>query len=202
VKFGGMFPDTEEVTENDFEKTIENNLKNPSLSTLFIVEDISPHTLAVLGHHWSPDPQFFLDYLDVARPTESTPNRSKIGSKPLVPIPWFRFGDVENHLPSLRSMQDSSSYVRIRFIGPREYKPVASSPKVKHESITERLDAPTNPGNVARVGGGHIPIHVEGQRLWEISMNRYSASAWFDAGTNWTKGTAAALFLSLLLTCL
>jgi hypothetical protein len=195
VHYSNASPEIKPLREDE----LETYLKDDPASTLFIVEDISRDTLALLGHHCKPDPQFFLDYLDVVKPTASTPKCSKVGSDHLTPLSWFRLGDIENHLPSLQSIQDNSNHITVRFVGPREYIPNKNATK-KLKNINERIDSPDKPGNVLRLAGGHIPIHFKGQQLWEAAMNRTSTAAWFDSGTNWRKGRNASLVLRLYLT--
>lgn len=196
VKFQDQKPPCiTQVEENELEAQL---LKDAG-QELYLVENISPKALWLLGGYCEVDPQFFLDYLDMVLPTPSTPKRSKEDYQITEPLPWYRLGDVENHLPPLRSVQKSQRHVHIRFIGPREYYPSDPNAQSRPLAIDPRLDTSSCRNNVRRIAGGYQPIHVEDQKLWPVAMTRHSAAAWFDNGVQWRKGNLVLPWLNSLL---
>lgn len=182
---------TTQIKETDLDKQLQKGADQE----LYIVEDLSPATLTILGGHCNVDAEFFLDYLDTTLRSPSTPPGSRDTRYGTVTLPWYRLGDIENHLPALRSIQKTSKHMQIRFIGPREYHPDDTASPSRTVKVIERLDSMVAQTNVERIAGGHNPMHVKNQILWPIAMNRHSAAVWFDAGTNWRKGESYVLSL-------
>lgn len=143
------------VSENKLGGILDENEE----SQLFIVQDLSPHALKIFGGHWNVDPQFFLDYLYVVT-REAASDRRQI-----IPTPWYRLGDIENHLPLLRSTDADMEHVTIRCIGPREYRPL--NPKSPTPRVPDRFEPDLQSTYVERLGGGHNPIHAHSSSIWE-----------------------------------
>ncbi|KAF2270922.1 hypothetical protein CC78DRAFT_6162 [Lojkania enalia] len=177
-------PNPINIPEDDLEKHIQKNNDHG----IYIVENLSPSVLCLFGGYCNVDPEFFIDYLDMVLPSASTPKRSKEESLVTEPLPWYRMGDIENHLPPLRSTQQTMEHIHFRFIGPREYHPSKLELRLVPIKIGERLEIAASTTNIRRIAGGYHSIHVEDQRLWPIAMTRHSAAAWFDRGNQWTKG--------------
>ncbi|KAF2007283.1 hypothetical protein P154DRAFT_569168 [Amniculicola lignicola CBS 123094] len=170
------------------ERALETELEKDIDRQLYIVENGSSTTMKLLGAYCNVDPQLFVDYLDMVQPTISTPKRSNIDLQKLEPLPWYRLGDVENHLPPLRSAQQVSNHVHIRFIGPREYWPENGHVSSQPVQLPERLESDGQQNNPGRIAGAYHPIHAEEQKLWPVAMARHSAGAWFNNGAEWRKG--------------
>jgi hypothetical protein len=89
---------------------------------LYIIENINPTVLTLLGDHLHVDPQFYLDYLDAIMKTQYNHTKAHPTriTESIEPRPWFRLGYVEDHLPLLHSVKTQTNHVTFRFIGPRE----------------------------------------------------------------------------------
>ena len=173
-----------QIKEADLDKQLQKGVDQE----LYIVEDLSPAILTILGGHCNVDAEYFLDYLDTISRSPSALPESRVTRCGTVTLPWYRIGDIENHLPALRSIRKISRHVQIRFIGPREYHPDDTASPSRTVKVIERLDSTAVHTNVERIAGGHTPIHVKNQILWPVAMRRHSAAIWFDAGTKWRKG--------------
>ena len=171
---------------------------------LFIVQDISPQTLVLFEDYWNVDPEFFLDYLDL-----STRAPTK-GKRTVKPTPWYRLGDIEDHLPPLSSTNADIEHIIIRYIGPRELSdPNGNLPQ---PPVPDRLKSNLRNTYIERVGGGHNPTSAESNtfsntllkwisgypiqsqsetpELHPIALIRHSAAAWFgkESDGQWNKG--------------
>lgn len=180
------------VQENALREVLEKRTENQ----IFIVENLTPNVLALLGGYCKvKDPQFFLDYLDITSEKysgEPKEPRYNIVKKPDNPInstkPWYNIRNIEDHLPSLYSVQNQSNYVVFHFIGPREYRPEDDdAPPTK---ISERLEPDGSKTRAHRVAGGYNPIQKEGSKHHPVAMTRNYAAVWFDEkpGGGWFKG--------------
>ncbi|CAM1504610.1 Fc.00g022010.m01.CDS01 [Cosmosporella sp. VM-42] len=161
-----------------------------SARQLFIIENISPRVVRILGGHLEVDPAFFLDYLD-AIPAEFDITKEVECARPtLVPIPWYRFQKAEGHLPILNSVKSDLDHITLRFVGPREYD------KPNNREAQERMNADLQKMNVERIAGLHVPIARQtgagGCQLNNIAMTRHCAALWFKEPKDpnhpeWTK---------------
>jgi len=209
IKFRNGSVPSKESDINELE--LENQLKHrndPNDHQLFIVENITPNVVALIGHYCKVDPQFFLDYLDAVLLSEFNPIHSLHNSRVMETLPWarlgkiwehvklfetklpqnshrqieslswYRLGNIEEHLPALRSVQRDMNHIHIRYIGPREYQP--TDPITSPTELPDHIEPEQDKSNVERVAGGHIPIPLEGQRFYPAAMTRHSAAAWFD----------------------
>lgn len=155
---------------------------------LFIVENISPTVMVQLGGYCNVDPQFFLDHLDASlgdiSATTLVPN-----AKELQPIPWYRFRNIGEHLPHLRSMQSKLDHVHLRFIGSREYhQPQTGATKAE---LPDRIIQNSDRSNIERIAGGYNPISRNNERFEPLALARHGATAWFGGHGEqgeWYKG--------------
>ncbi|KAF2685898.1 hypothetical protein K458DRAFT_387852 [Lentithecium fluviatile CBS 122367] len=164
---------------------------------LYIIENVSPQAAKLLGGYLDINPQLFADYPDMVPESESNPSTMKCpkrgtGNKNPVPSPLCRWGDIDYHLPPLRSVEHSKNHVPPRFIGPREYRsPEGSQPRLA--TLEDRLMVDSSRANVERVAGGHNPVQLENRTVWPVAMTRHSVAAWFNKGESgspgdWLKG--------------
>jgi len=197
----GMSPEPKPLTEEELKEELEVTNSKPRL---FIVQDISPQTLVLFEDYWNVDPEFFLDYLDL-----STRAPTK-GKRTVKPTPWYRLGDIEDHLPPLSSTNADIEHIIIRYIGPRELSdPNGNLPQ---SPVPDRLKSNLRNTYIERVGGGHNPISAESNtffntllkwisgypiqsqseapELHPIALIRHSAAAWFgkESDGQWNKG--------------
>jgi len=167
--------DFQSINESELEKELEKDVNYQ----LFIVENISPTVLKLLGYFCDVDPQFFLDYLDASL---------EPGTQELKPLPWYRLESIEEHLPVLRSVQPQATHIHMPFIGAREYHPV--DPKAALLKLPERLVS-EGQRNVARVAGSHNPIPCDDKHFYPAALTRHCATVWFDhhaSSNGWRKG--------------
>lgn len=166
------------INESELKKELERGLDHE----LFIVENITPKVLTLLGGHYRVDPQFFLDYLDAVLPPR--PN-----AKETDPLPWYRLGNIEEHLPVLRSVQSKMDHIHLRFIGSREYQP--EDAKESPIKLPDRIEPDLSKSSVERIAGGYNPIPRDDKSFYPIAMTRHCAAAWFDGEGSqhgWRKG--------------
>ena len=165
-------PTFQSMKESELEEELEKDVNHQ----LFIVENISPEVMKLLGYFCDVDPQVFLDYLDATL---------KPGTNTLVPLPWYRLESIEEHLPVLRSVQSQADHIHIPFIGAREYHPV--DPKEPRKKLPDRI---VSEGQT-RVAGGHNPIPRDDKHFHSAALIRFGATVWFDrnvSGNGWRKG--------------
>ena len=106
-------------------------------SDIFIVEDINPEVIAFLGGRFDLDLQFFLDHIDNSR--------------------WYCLGDIEKHLPALKSAKVESQFLRFQFVSPRE-----SILKELIQVVGDRIELDLASTRVPRVGGAFDPTERGG----------------------------------------
>lgn len=108
------------ITDDELQKCVED--MRPG--TLFVVENVSAKVIKILGTACNVEYDFWLQQINEAK--------------------WFLLGEIEEHLPPLRSKQIDSRYVRYQFISPRE---VNLNPD---QSDGHNLEAEEDITNVAR----------------------------------------------------
>jgi hypothetical protein len=164
-----------EVTEKD----LAQSLKEAGDAKLYIIENISPTGIAVLGGNWNIDPQFFLDYLDDA--------------------PWSRYIDVEKHLAALPSVKKTQTdHIAFKFVASREfYAPFAQ--EMSHK-LPDRLESEHLASGMTKVGGGLNPIPRDGREFQPVAMIRRAAAIWVDpeysSTRTWRKCASSPCFVS------
>lgn len=175
----------QEINELDLKRELELETDNQ----LFVVSNITPGVLALLGGYCRVDPQFFLDYLDTVVPMQPDSRSLQPISKMTAPLSWYRLGNIEDHLPTLRSVQIKMNHVDFRFIGPREYQPEDANASLP--DLPDRIEPDLSASNVERIAGGYNPIPRDDRKFHPVAMTRHSASAWFDGKDSqhrWRKG--------------
>lgn len=188
ITFSKTNPPTEplNVAESDLETELAKRIDHQ----LFIVENISPTVVAQLGGYCNVDPQFFLDHIDASlaesehRTPTSSPNRKEVE-----PIPWYRFRNIDEHLPLLRSVQSSIDHVHLRFIGSREYH-CEHGDALKME-LPDRIMQDLGRSNVERIAGGYNPVPRDKEQFDPVALTRHGATAWFSGQGRqgeWSKG--------------
>ncbi|MCJ1245573.1 hypothetical protein MMC30_002777 [Trapelia coarctata] len=173
------------IKESDLKKELE-------LQTdyqLFVIANITPDVVALLGGSWGVDPQFFIDYLDTVIPTRPDSKHLQSRYSTTSPLPWYRLDDIEAHLPTLRSVQSKMNHISFRFIGSRQYQPEDSNAPLM--DLPDRIEPDLSVSSVERIAGGYNPIPRDGKRFHPVAMTRQCASAWFDgkgSQPRWRKG--------------
>jgi hypothetical protein len=137
---------------------------------LYIVENITPTVLTLLGGYCNVDPQFFLDYLDAILRTQHDSKESRANRTEVEPRPWYRLGDLEETLPVLRSIQSKMDHIHSRFIGPREYQP--EDTKALPVELPDRIEPDLDKRSVERIVGGHNPIPHDGKSFYPCYEHR------------------------------
>ncbi|KAK4106019.1 hypothetical protein N658DRAFT_490633 [Parathielavia hyrcaniae] len=190
-----LMPNTTAFEFQNVETHELGSIIDPDVLQLFLVENVTPELVKVLGGHLEIDPQFFLDYLD-AIPGEFniTKEGEDIARPDLVPTPWYRLQSLEGHLPMLRSSRAGCEHIRMRFVGPRQCRrPHADN----RRHAKERMRPDLQRMNVERVAGLQIPIArdtgVGGRQFDNVAMTRQCASVWFKTPADpkkpeWLKG--------------
>ncbi|KAK4097856.1 hypothetical protein N658DRAFT_561457 [Parathielavia hyrcaniae] len=163
---------------------------DPDVLQLFLVENITPELVKVLGRYLEIDPQFFLDYIDaIPKEFNITKGEEDVARPELVPTPCYRLQSLEGHLPMLRSSTAECEHIRMRFVGPRQCS--------NRRHAKERMRPDLQKLNVERVAGLQIPIArdtgVGGRQFDNVAMTRQCASVWFKTPADpkkpeWLKG--------------
>lgn len=178
---------------------------------LFVVENISSTVLAQLGGYCDVDPEFFFDHIDASIPDEQGVPVTSQKVQNIEPIPWYRLRNIDDHLPTLRSIQPNLDHVHLRFIGSREYH--SDQSHKLQQKLPDRILQHAGRSNVERIAGGYNPIPRKSEMFDPVALTRHGATAWFNKrGTNgeWTKcehsivqyianGTNANLGLGIIL---
>lgn len=175
-------------------------LEKDSAQQLYIVEDISPETMKLLGGYLDIDPHFFADYLHMVLPDKfsnpPTIKRSKGDHRCVEPVPFFRWGDIGYHLTPLQSVENKKTHSFVQYIGPREYRATENQSKIA--VLEDRLHVDSSCTNVERIAGAHNPVQLDDRRVWPVAMTRHSVAAWFSdsvpkAPGGWLKGVCSGL---------
>lgn len=145
-----------QIEQNCSLADLTHHAPNSAESDIFIVEDINPEVIAFLGGRFDVDPQFFLDHIDNSR--------------------WYCLGDIEEHLPALKSAKVESQFLRFRFIGPREL--ILKEPI---RVVGDRIKPDPASTRVSRAGGALNPTERDGVRFLPLVLTRQSVAVWFDA---------------------
>ena len=177
--------------------TLLNKSSEPSegYCRLFLVENICPRTMILLGEHFNIDPRFFADHL----------------SNP----PWYRIEDVSDRIPALPSCQKFHDFLQLRFIEVRtvENCQLASPEDGGHElanpynenlSTSSGLHFRADQGsdaksfmmpderttNIPRKAGKLNPRARKGKTFEPLLCTRQAVTVWFEerkSGANsWT----------------
>ncbi len=163
VRFNeSSIPDFADITED----SLANYLKDIHPSTLFVIENISTSIIESLGSQFGVEFEFWLDHI----------NNSS----------WFRLGDIEKHLPPLKSVQLESKHIRHQFVGPREL--LLNTPGLV---VDDRIEPEIGSARVPRVAGAlnpsrrlptrsHVKIQLK-DRFPSLALTRQHVSMWFDS---------------------
>lgn len=140
-----------QIEENCSLADLTRHAPNSAESDIFIVGDISPEVIAFLGERFDVDPQFFLDHIGKSR--------------------WYCLGDIEKHLPALKSAKAESQFLRFRFISPREL--ILKEPI---QVVGGRIEPDPASTGVSRVGGPLNPTERDGARFFLLVLTRQSVA--------------------------
>ncbi|KAH8891710.1 hypothetical protein GQ53DRAFT_823710 [Thozetella sp. PMI_491] len=164
------------------EQQLKGELERDAPHRVFLVENLSPRIILLLGGYLNINPQFFLDYLD-AMPDDydvtagASMNRLRRG---IVPTPWFRFESVEAHTPMLGSRTSMGEHVALQFICPKEFDGNKRPPR----NLPDRIQADLTKMNVERVAGLYVPISRDGFQFPLVAMARQCAAVWAGTSNN------------------
>jgi hypothetical protein len=141
---------------------------------LFLIENVCPETIALLGGHFDIDPQFFADHID---------NTS-----------WYRIVDVADHIPALPSSKKIHDFLQLRHIETRVFadsptfkslfdgSSQATDVKVAASSSYERttLTPDITTTRLPRKAGRIIPRSRKGAHFEPLLCTRQVVTVWFQ----------------------
>jgi len=142
-------------------------------SRLFLVENICPQTVSLLGERFNIDPQFFADHFN----TES----------------WYRIGE-DYQLPALPSSQKSQDFLTLRFIETQTILKSLSEQEndvaiIPDDAVSFILPDKTT-ARVQRKAGRLTPRSRAGQSFHPLLLARQAITIWFQehgsGGQGWT----------------
>ena len=149
---------------------MEANERTKCRNEIFIVENISPKLMATLGGQLGIPADFFVGFLgalSIASSSETNPPRTLLS---ISPKPWYRFGNIQDHIPPLDSTLTDRQHLVMHFITPRQI-PVTSGRN------TERVECDRTRMHIQRVGAISPPVGNE--VLEDVLLIRNSAACWF-----------------------
>lgn len=165
-------PDFEDFTEDDLPKYLESFQS----SALFIIENVSTNVVELLGSQFGVEFEFWLDHVSNSN--------------------WFRLGEIEKHLPALKSVQLESRHIRHRFISPRELLL-----NIPGQFVDDRIEPKVGSARVPRIAGALNPskrvqqqlhINVRSKECFlPLALTRQHVSIWFDSSkgsSDWKAG--------------
>ncbi|KFA71087.1 hypothetical protein S40288_11033 [Stachybotrys chartarum IBT 40288] len=158
------------------ESELKNQLQRGPPHRVFLVENLSPTSLLLLGGHLNVDPQAFLDYLG-AIPEEydlTKGGKTSRARRDIIPTPWFRFESIEAHVPVSATRQSIESHISIRYVSPLEFRGAHSDRRI----LRERIQADLNKLNVERVAGLYLPMPRDGYIFPHLALARQYATLW------------------------
>ncbi|KAF2681117.1 hypothetical protein K458DRAFT_86478 [Lentithecium fluviatile CBS 122367] len=148
------------------EANLSKCLRPTQSSDLFVIENVSAHVIELLGSQFDVEFDFWLEHVSNSN--------------------WFRLGDIEKHLPALKSVRLDSRHTRHRFIGPRELLL-----KTPVQFVKDRIEPEAGSARVPRVAGALNPLERLPNRshkdIWAkerfppLALTRQHVSMWFDA---------------------
>ncbi len=126
---------------------------------LFLVENLCPETIALLGGHFDIDPQFFAEHVD---------NTS-----------WYRITDVADHIPALPSTKKMHDFLQLRHIEARVF---SDSPTF--QSLFDGSGTTITPDRTTtrlpRKAGRIIPRSRKGLHFDPLICTRRVVTVWFQ----------------------
>jgi len=149
------------VTADGLEQHLKDGMSDHQL---LVVENLTPRVLKTIGRIWDVDPQFFRDYVDDSE--------------------WYRFNEVQDHLPALQYVQDQSSHVCFRFIGPREI--IYTDGRKPDKTLEDPVIPAPRKTTVSRIAGMFYPrgrLDLETKKISQLKpvvLTRQKAAAWFS----------------------
>jgi hypothetical protein len=169
-------PDIVDIIEDDLPKYLE----TPQSSTLFIIENVSTNVMELLGSQFGVEFEFWLNHVSDSN--------------------WFRLGEIERHLPALKSIQLKSRHIRHRFISPRELLLNTTG-----RFVDDRIEPEAGSARVFRVAGASNPSERlphrsrkkarSKERFPPLALTRQHVSIWFDSSDD-SEGWRTGVFQS------
>lgn len=135
---------------------------------LLVVENLTPRVLETIGRLWDIDPNFFRDYVDDSE--------------------WYRLNEVREHLSALQFVQNQSSHVHFRFVGPREVRVI--NIKNAENQFEDPVKQDKRKTTVPRIAGMFRPRDQLNPKNDEICkfkpvvLTRQKAVVWFGKGNS------------------
>jgi hypothetical protein len=174
----------------ELEEELEATTYSEESCRLFLVENVCPQTVSLLGEHFNIDPQFFADHFNV----ES----------------WYRIGESDR-LPALPSSQKLQDFLQLRFI---ETQAILKKPPPSYgigNGLTMNVSRPVEKGSdvvivpddavsfilpdkttarVLRKAGRLTPRARFGHYFHPLLLARQAITVWFQkenaGGQGWT----------------
>lgn len=181
------FTDIEDI--NDLANSLGSIPKDDSCSRLYVVENVCPRAIALLGGCFNIDTQFFADHVNN--------------------LSWYRIDNVSKRIPALPSSEKLHDFLQLRYLDFRPIdknkspNPIGSSSRIKTgisrtwTDIDPTSDAITYPDNtttrIVRKAAKLIPTKREGKSFNTLLCTRNVITAWFQKKTlgigGWTGTT-------------
>jgi hypothetical protein len=146
--------------------------KDDSCCRLYIVENVCPRVIVLLGGHFDIDTQFFADHVNN--------------------LSWYRIDDVSKRIPALPSSEKVHDFLQLRYL---DFRPIESkNNRLKtgiSRTLTNRLPDPasdaksfTHPDNtttrIVRKAAKLVPTKREGKAFNTLLCTRNVITAWFQ----------------------
>jgi hypothetical protein len=162
---------------DDFAQSLASIPNDDSCCRLYVVENVCPRAIALLGGRFDIDTQFFADNVNN--------------------LSWYRIDDVSKRIPALPSSEKVHDFLQLRYL---DFRPIESkntfavSNWIKtgiSRTLTDRLSDPasdakslTHPDNtttrIVRKAAKLVPTKREGKAFNTLLCTRNVITAWFQ----------------------
>jgi hypothetical protein len=169
------FKDFEDI--DDFAQSLASTPKDDSCCRLYVVENVCPRAIALLGGRFDIDTQFFADHVNN--------------------LSWYRIDNVSKRIPALPSSEKVHDFLQLRYL---DFRPIESqntfalSNRIKpgiSRTLTDKLSDPasdaksfTHPDNtttrIVRKAAKLVPAKREGKAFNTLLCTRNVITAWFQ----------------------
>lgn len=146
------------LSRDDFNRQLRSGT-----TQLYLIQNLDPGAVELLGDVLKVDQQVFADHLDDS--------------------PWYRTGDIDSHFPILPSGQMNASHLRLQVVAAIEMRPQDENSDIE---VTDRDSIYSDPSkiNVERIAGSLNPLPQERMKRFSAILTRSHATAWFDSKPN------------------
>jgi len=160
--------------------------KDDSCCRLFVVENVCPRAIALLGGRFDIDTQFFADHVNN--------------------LSWYRIDNVSKRIPALRSSEKVHDFLQLRYL---DFRPIDKNESQNTVDPSNRIkigisrtwtDMLSNPNSftypddtttrIMRKAAKLVPTKREGKTFNTLLCTRNVITAWFQKKTLGTGGWA------------